>query len=47
MYYVGAIEIPSRRWSTYDANASGEPLSTDGPPSVHERANPLPISYRP
>lgn len=46
VYYVRVLEIPTPRWTTYDAVALGvEPL-TDVPVSVQERAWSSPIWYK-
>ena len=47
LYYVRVLEIPTPRWSTYDAVKAGLPLLKDVPATVQERAWSSPIWYTP
>ena len=46
-YYVRVIEIPTPRWSTYDAFRFGVPIPDGAPVSTQERAYTSPIWYTP
>ena len=47
LYYVRALQIPTPRWSTYDAARAGLPLLDGVPATVQERAWSSPIWYTP
>ena len=47
LYYVRVLEIPTPRWSTYDAVKAGLPLLKDVPATIQERAWTSPIWYTP
>ena len=46
-YYVRVLEIPTPRWSTYDAVRNNLPLSDIVPATIQERAYSSPIWYTP
>ena len=46
-YYARVLEIPTPRWTTYDAVARGDDPRDDVPTTLQERAFTSPIWYRP
>lgn len=47
LYYVRVLEIPTPRWTTYDAARFGEARPSSAPPTLQQRAYTSPIWYRP
>lgn len=46
-YYARVIEIPTVRWTTYDAVRFGEEIVQGAPSTLQERAYTSPIWYEP
>ena len=46
-YYVRALEIPTPRWTAYDAKRFGESMANEVPMTIQERAYSSPIWYTP
>jgi len=46
-YYARVLEIPTPRWTAYDAVRFGDALPTEAPLTTQERAYTSPIWYRP
>ena len=47
VYYARILEIPTPRWSTYDAVKHGKPVPANVPASVQQRAWTSPVWYTP
>jgi len=47
VYYVRVLQIPTPRWSTYDAARLGVEIPKGLPASIQERAWTSPIWYTP
>ncbi len=47
VYYARILEIPTPRWSTYDAVRHGLPIPTNAPATVQQRAWTSPVWYTP